>query len=283
MTDARLPAGERDDPLLGAVAEHWDEIQGLAGQQQRERLLGLVAATTEPDAAEARAALADELLDLLPPEHPVIRVLRAGTMYSRAEPGPMAREPVLDQRIQSLLLPLGYADTMPVTVYLADEQIHAQVEEAVEALLATVGLQIEERDDPVVGSWFRRMAAAAKNGMRSPAGREAALVAAHAVDSRLVLAHDAEVTAKLLQNLAPVLGALQPTKDAVIRAGALLIVKVDWVVNIFQLTAAQQARLNHSPQLASTPREIVAVLNLVPGDRPFEGAGQAQAIDPPPA
>lgn len=108
------------------------------------------------------------------------------------------------------------------------------------------------------------------------------MVTAHAIESRLVLAQDAEVTAKLLQNLAPVLGALQPTKDAVIRAGALLIVKVDWVVSVFQLTAAQQARLDHRPQLASSPREIVAALSLVPGDT-VDIPGSARGIDPPTA
>ena len=125
-----------------------------------------------------------------------------------------------------------------------------------------------------------------KEALQSPAGREAMLVVEHALDSRLVLAQDAEVTARLLQNLGPVLGALQPTKDAVIRVGALLIVKVDWTVNIFQLTAAQQARLDHHPQLARSPHEIVAVLNLIPeedpvgGSHPVEG-GQARKIDPP--
>ncbi len=42
MTASRVPGGERDDPLLRAVAEHWDEIQRLADEQQRERLRGLV-------------------------------------------------------------------------------------------------------------------------------------------------------------------------------------------------------------------------------------------------
>jgi hypothetical protein len=67
-----------------------------------------------------------------------------------------------------------------------------------------------------------------------------------------------------LQNLGPVLASLQPTKDAVLRVGALLIVKVDWVVKVFQLTAAQQALLDHRPQLASSPYEIIAALNLEP-------------------
>jgi hypothetical protein len=158
------------------------------------------------------------------------------------------------------------ASTVPVTIYLSDEGIHQQVEAAIEALLAGAGLQIESRDDPVVSSWFRRMLVRVKNTAR-PAAREATLGALHVADTRLVLAQDAAVTAALLQNLGPVLGALQPTKDAVIRAGALLIVKVDWVVNVFQLTAAQQAVLDHRPQLAWSPSEIITALNLIPEDK----------------
>lgn len=155
--------------------------------------------------------------------------------------------------------------TMPVTIYLSAEEIHDEVEGAVEVLLATAGLRIESRDDPILGSWFRRMLVAAKEVIRSPAGREASLVVAHAADTRLVLAQDAAVTATLMQNLAPVIASLQNTKDAVIRVGALLIVKRDWAeVNVFQLTAAQQLLLDHHPQLATSPHTIVAALELSP-------------------
>jgi Effector Associated Constant Component 1 len=152
--------------------------------------------------------------------------------------------------------------TVPVTIYLSDERVHGQVEAAVDDLLDTAGLRIEDRDDPVIGSWFRRMRATLKDVMRSPAVREGTLVAAHAVDTRLVLAQDAAVTATMMQNLGPVITSLQPTKDAVVRVGALLIVKVDWAVKVFQLTAAQQAVLDHRPQLDRSPHDIVAALNL---------------------
>ena len=66
----------------------------------------------------------------------------------------------------------------------------------------------------------------------------------------------------MLQNVGPVLEALQPTKDAVVRAGALLIVKVDWTVQVHQLTAAQQAILDHQPKLAASPGEIIAWLEF---------------------
>ncbi|MCK2219559.1 hypothetical protein MF672_038065 [Actinomadura sp. ATCC 31491] len=161
---------------------------------------------------------------------------------------------------------------LPVTIYLSDESIHEQVEATVEDLLAAAGLRIENRDDPVIGSWFRRMRAVAEKFARSPAGREAALVAAHAAETRLVLAQDADVTAKLLQNLGPVIAALNSSdKDAVIRVGAILIVKMSGVLTVFQLTAKQQLLLNHSPQLATSPDRIIEALGPAPigeGDGP---------------
>jgi hypothetical protein len=46
--------------------------------------------------------------------------------------------------------------------------------------------------------------------------------------------------------------------------GAVLLVKVDWVITVHQLTAAQQAVLDHQPRLATTPHEIIAALSISP-------------------
>jgi hypothetical protein len=151
---------------------------------------------------------------------------------------------------------------IPVSIYLAERDIHEQVETAVDQWLTTADVSIRARDEPVIGSWFRRMQAGIKDAASTPAGREAVLTAQHIADSRLVQTQDAYVTATLLQNVGPVLQALQPTKDAVVRAGALLIVKIDWVVQVHQLTAAQQAILDHQPNLAASPNEIIAALRL---------------------
>jgi hypothetical protein len=171
--------------------------------------------------------------------------------------------------------PQSGAASLDVTIYLADEAVHETVEIAIEDWLAVAGLDVGERDQPIIGSWFRHLKATAKQAVHSGAGQDAALTAIHAVDARLVLAQDAQITAVLLQNLGPVLASLQPTKDAVIRAGALLIVKVDWQVQVFQLTAAQQAVLDHRPQLASSPHEIAQALQIgraVSGDEVLPSA-----------
>jgi hypothetical protein len=107
---------------------------------------------------------------------------------------------------------------------------------------------------------FRQMTARLVKAVRTPAARDALLTAVHAADSHLIQAQDAYVTATLLQNAAPALQALQPTRDAVIRAGALLIIKADWAVYVHQLTAAQQAVLDHQPHLTATPSEIITAL-----------------------
>ena len=68
------------DPVLRAVADYWDDIRRYADPRQAQRLTDLIGGTAEPDADEARAALEDELLDILPPDHPVSQLLRSGTM-----------------------------------------------------------------------------------------------------------------------------------------------------------------------------------------------------------
>jgi hypothetical protein len=152
--------------------------------------------------------------------------------------------------------------TLPITIYLSDESGHEQVEAAVEDLLVAADGHIEHRDDPVLGSWFRRMRAKVSRFVDSPLGHEVTNLAAHAAESRLVHAQDATVTATMLQNLGPVLVALQPMKEAVIRAGALLIVKMDSTLVVHQLTAAQQLQLDHQPQLAQSPHDILSALEL---------------------
>ncbi|MGW3037441.1 hypothetical protein ACWDCB_40375 [Streptomyces sp. NPDC001178] len=152
--------------------------------------------------------------------------------------------------------------TVPITIYISDEAQHREVEAAVENLLEQAGLTVQERDDPIIGSWFRQMRATVARGLRSNVVREGALTAAHIADRHLVLGPDATVTATLMANLGPLLTSLQPTKDAVLRLGTLLIVKVEWQVTVFQLTAAQQAVLDHQPQLATAPRDVIQALGL---------------------
>jgi hypothetical protein len=174
--------------------------------------------------------------------------------------------------------PQSASGVISVSIFLADEGIHEQVETAVEQWLATADVSIDAQGEPVIGSWFRWIVASWKAVTHTPVGREVLLTATHVADSRLVQGQDAYITATLLQNVGQVLQALQPTKDAVVRAGALLIVKIEGVVQVHQLTAAQQAILDHRPRLAASPAEIIAALQLTESD--LQEAGLPSASEP---
>jgi len=74
------------DPVLRVVADYWEGIRRYADPGQWQRLTDLIGGAAEEEADEARAALADELLDILPPHHPASQLLRTGIMYSGDQP-----------------------------------------------------------------------------------------------------------------------------------------------------------------------------------------------------
>lgn len=187
---------------------------------------------------------------------------KASTLRNKARP--TTAYAIADRSLADVSRMLAQVNDLPVSIYVSDEAVHEQVEAAVEELLAAADLEITVRDDPVRGSWFRHMWARARQSVRSPRGREIIAMALHAAESRAVHAHDAEVTAKLMQNLGPLIAALQPTEHAVVRVGALLIVKRNGVVGVHQLTAAQQLTLDHTPHLAALPHQILEILEVAP-------------------
>jgi hypothetical protein len=167
------------------------------------------------------------------------------------------------------------SDDLNVSVYLADEGTRYAVVDAVRELLTQAGLTITSREREAFGSWFQRMRAGLV-----PVAEDAALTGVHMADQRLHLAQDARITAALAGGAAQVITALQPTKDAVVRLGAVLIVKQDWAVATIQLTAVQQAALDHNPSLAMSPETVIEALHLATAEQLT--AGIVQVGGPPP-
>ncbi len=152
--------------------------------------------------------------------------------------------------------------SLPVSIYLRDEFGHEEVEAAVEELARSTGLSITDREDPVLCSWFRRLRVGLAGVAGSPAGQEVLADVAHRTELELVKRRDAEVTGLLMANVAPLITSLHDTKDAVIRLGAVLVVKYDWTLSVHQLTTRQQLILNHSPHLLCAPEKILEALGL---------------------
>ncbi|MFB9925732.1 glycosyltransferase [Amycolatopsis halotolerans] len=144
-----------------------------------------------------------------------------------------------------------------VSLYLDKKQGAARVEKSVEDFVNRLGGQIFDRGDPVIKSWFRQMRAKLVYFSKSPAGQDIQEVATHAAAARLVHAADANVTSTMMSNLAPVLNSLAPYSNAVLRIGALLIVKTDGVLVVQQLSPGQQLVLLRRPDLLTSPATVL--------------------------
>jgi hypothetical protein len=155
--------------------------------------------------------------------------------------------------------PAAAQDTLPVSIFLADAEIHYPVQAAATRVLAAAGLRIHSADDPVLGSWFRNLRAAVDSTPYAPAVREGTPTP---VRTHPVLAQDAAITSTLLRNADAVITALQPTPDAIVRLGAVLIIKANGTPMVVQLTADRQATLDRDPSLASSPRAIASALGI---------------------
>jgi hypothetical protein len=156
---------------------------------------------------------------------------------------------------------------LPVSIYMSDTDGHERVEAAVEELALSAGLVIAGREDPILGSWFRRMQAQLIRAARAQVGQEALADVARRAEIELVERSEAQVAALLMAGAAPLIGSsLRDAKDAVVRFGAVLIVKRDGSLYVNQLTARQQLILNHSPHLLSAPEKIFHALGLPQGD-----------------
>jgi hypothetical protein len=219
-----------------------------------DSVAALTTAIAAGDDAAAREAV--DTLELFAP----VRVATA--LSSERVPAPIEVRSRLAEAV-GILEDLAAPDQagtqfVPVAIYLSDRAVHDAVERAVTDLAESADLVIASRQPPVTGSWFRRMRAV----LRTPAGEEVLATALHTVDTKLARRPDAEVTAMLLQNLGPVITALQPTKDAIVRVGAVLIVKTDWMVVVHQLTPRQQLVLDHRPSLETAPHLILHELAL---------------------
>jgi anti-anti-sigma factor len=144
------------------------------------------------------------------------------------------------------------APALPVTIYLSAADGHESVEFSVEHLLVAAGWRIGRRDQPVTGSWFRRLHAVAgpRAAYRGPLP-------------------DPELASRLTGGLAPVVQSLQAYDEALLRVGPVLIVRVDGTVTVLELSAVQQASLDQHSWLASSPSDALrAVRNLASGMSP---------------
>lgn len=172
------------------------------------------------------------------------------------------------------------AETIPVVVYLDNEAPAMRVERALNEVLTEFGLQTVHREPPVVRSWFHRMTAKFERPDGPEVTRRLMRELDRAVELRAVEQIQAQVDAAQGDVVAKLLTALADTANALIQIGSVLLIKVDGVPLVRNLTHAELAYLQRNPQLSQDPAACLRVLQQMVDHANQNGRAAAQTDEP---
>lgn len=155
------------------------------------------------------------------------------------------------------------ADSVPLTIYVSDDALAAEVVDAVSAWVTTRGEEIMYCGNPVLGSWWRAMASRIThrlNGQAVEAGLDLAgrAVGLYGLDTR-----QAEVNKGEAEAFEAVMRSLEKMDSAVIHHGTLLVVKHGGSVVRIELDQCMVEHLRRNPILTTQPGSILVALQAL--------------------
>lgn len=152
---------------------------------------------------------------------------------------------------------------LAVTVYLAQDQGHQVVEDALADLLTAFDLEVVENLPPLRGSWYRDVVASSRRALTSRELGERLRKVERGIELQLLHKQQAEIDSMQGDAVAKLLTALEHTPDALVQIGSVLLVKVDGVPAVRNLTQLELRHLEHNPRLLTSPATILDALQAV--------------------
>lgn len=150
-----------------------------------------------------------------------------------------------------------------VTVYLAEENSHPAVQEALDGLLNAFDFEVVDRLPPVRGSWYQDLIATSRHALTSRELGERLQKVERGIELQLLHKQQAEIDSLQGDAVAKLLAALEHTPDALVQIGSVLLVKVDGVPAVRNLTQVELHYLEHNPKLLTSPATILDALQAV--------------------
>ena len=151
---------------------------------------------------------------------------------------------------------------VPVVVYISNEQDAEAVEEAVGQVLESFGMEVVVRKDPVHGSWYRKLTARTKDAVSKPEFQDRLAKMERALDMQVLLRGQAQIDAAQGTTVAQLISSLNNTPNATIQIGSVLLIKIDGVLAIRNLTQVELAHLERHPDLLKSPTVILEELKV---------------------
>jgi hypothetical protein len=129
------------------------------------------------------------------------------------------------------------------------------------------------------GSIFRRFFAFSKRALTSDEAKDAAKKFARAAELQALHIPQSQADSALADGVSKLLTALDKSDAAFVQLGSVIVLKVDGVPIVFNLTQLQLSAINREPSLFRDPRALLEKLGSLRdnGDDALPGA-----IEPPP-
>jgi hypothetical protein len=164
-----------------------------------------------------------------------------------------------------------------MTVYLSEGNQHVAVEAALDGVAAAFDLEIVRRLPPVIGSWFRRFKARTGRPETARTLQTRLAKVERALELQVLDRPQAEIDSAQADAVAKLLLALSSTPSALVQIGSVLLIKVDGVPVVRNLTHSELAHLARNPMLLKDPAAVLR--GLQDTERQMEPTRDAGTID----
>jgi hypothetical protein len=157
------------------------------------------------------------------------------------------------------------SDRPSAVIYLVDESGSSEVERAAVGVLRAFGMEVEQRLPEIRGSWLLRLRLAVRAWSGSDEAKALLAELEHAARVRLLHQPIAEVDEKKSAAVAALITALEPHQTAVVMLGSILILKVDGVLAVRDLSSRELAFMARNPGMVKDPVALLSGLDTVVG------------------
>jgi anti-sigma B factor antagonist len=161
----------------------------------------------------------------------------------------------------------------PARVYTSNEEAGEGVERYLRELLEAIGMQVVYEFPVLRESWFREFLVRMKDSTATPTRDELLTLMARAIEQQTFDKPQSQIDLVQSQAVFNLLAALEKTPKAAVQVGSLLVVKVQDVIVVRNLTQLELAYWQRHPHLFRDPDKALqqlqgAVASEVPADEP---------------
>ncbi|WP_326833955.1 hypothetical protein VSH64_03315 [Amycolatopsis rhabdoformis] len=159
---------------------------------------------------------------------------------------------------------------IPVRIWTEEESSGPEVEEALTRLLSVAGFGLDRANPSRKGSWYRSFAFRLRRAATSAELRRRLEKLERGIELQIVTKTQAEVDSAQGDAVAKLLASLEGTPTALVQIGSILLIKLDGVPIVRNLTQDEIALLDRDPALLHNPASALRALDLAARQRPSE-------------